>query len=369
MKFSFLPCFLLATVVSEAIGVSHSLRYKGGDSKGAVEAELDFLPNSPRSLQAHYSTKSLGTRTFFFVRVSARDATPHPFSLQEWIDMHFRTDTTSFKSVIEGCSFWKLKVVNVGGMDVMLDGSVHDYDRPSHYLDAARAKVEIALDAPVTSLADHVVYCQPRNASWWTAIGPQDSNRINMHATTCTSLSVLVHEFGHNLDLLHSGQDDNRYGDETGMMGPSYGASDGPKKCFNGYKHYQLRWFEDRQLDLYNFSRPQIIKLATFVDYHKTTPAQYVVINLSDMFYIQYNRAKGVNEGTNEMQDLVTVTEDSPGYSLLRQGLNVNESFSWVQEEKTVFVSVCRRIDAATLSQPDVMEIAVGFDQSWCDTM
>lgn len=366
MKLSLLTC-VLATAISGAIGVKHSLRYKVGDSDVPVEAELDFLPNNTRYLQAEYSTKSLGTRSFFFVRVTARDATPHPFSLHEWIDMHFRTDTTSFKTVIEGCSFWKLKVINVGGIDVTLDGSYRDYDRPSHYLDAAREKVEAAFDAPVASLADHVVYCQPRNASWWTAIGPQDSNRINMHATACTSLSMLAHEFGHNLNLLHSGQDDNRYGDQTDIMGPSYFASDGPKKCFNGYKHYQLRWFEDRKLDLYDFSRPQIIKLATFVDYHKTTPTQPVIINLSDLFYIQYNRAKGINEGTTEMHDLVTVTENSAGWSLLRRGLNVSESFTWVQGERNLFLSVCRRIDAESLSQPDLMEVAVGFDQSWCD--
>lgn len=366
MKLTLLA-FVLATAISKTAGAYHSLRsYKEGESKEAVEAELDSRTGT-RSLQATFSTKSLGTRTMFLVRVSARDSAPHEFSLHEWIDMHFGTDTTSFKSVIEGCSFSKLQVVNVGGIDVMLDGSVHGYDRPSDFLDAARTKVETALGAPIESLADHIVYCQPLDATWWTAIGPQDSNRINMHGSTCTSLSVLAHEFGHNLDLLHAGQDSRRYGDGTGMMGASYKASDGPKKCFNGYHHYQLRWFEDRQLDLYDYSRPRIIKLATFVDYDKATPGQPVLISLSDTFYLQYNRAKGINEGTNEMQDLVTVTENAPGFSLLHQGLNVSESFTWVQVGQQVYVSVCRRVDAATLSEPDVMEIAIGTDKNWCD--
>jgi Gametolysin peptidase M11 len=257
-------------------------------------------------------------------------------------------------------------LVSNGGLDVTVDGSYKDYVKPRDWLNAAVAKAGAVLDKDVYTMADHIVFCQPRNATWWAATGIVNGNRINLHATTCASLSVLVHELGHNLNLLHSAEGTNSYGDETGYMGASYGASDGPRKCFNGYKHYQLRWFENRHLNLNAFTTPRKVLLAAFADYDKTTTAHSVIVNVGGMFFLQYNRAKGINEGTEEMKNLVTVTANTVRFSVLLRGLGVGQSHTQAHNNKMLYVSACRRIDATRSTQPDVMEIAIGYGRNWC---
>jgi hypothetical protein len=153
------------------------------------------------------------------------------------------------------------------------------------------------------------------------------------------------------------------------MMGISYSITDGPKKCFNGYKNYQLRWYEDRHLNLYDFTEPRLIQLAAFADYDKTGPQHSVIINVDDLFFLQYNRAKGINSGTNIMRDLVTFTENQPSRSDLEGGLGIGGSLVRPHEGKMLFVSVCHRVNATTSDQPDVMEITIGYHKNWCDLL
>lgn len=349
-----------------------SLRTREGPDAVYADDQAEFdadepqvAPEAHRDLPAVNSTRSLGTRTFYFVRVSVQDSIPHAFSLQQWMNAHFQTATTSFKTVLEACSFGKLRVVNNGGIDVMADGSYKNYTAPSKWLAEAVKQANKKLGKDVYTMANHILFCQPRNASWWTAIGPQNGNRINMHSTTCMSLSVLTHEFGHNMNLLHAAEGNKPYGDETGFMGASYNPSDGPKKCFNGYHHYQLRWFEDRHRNLADFTTPVKIQLATFVDYAKTTPSQPVIVNAAD-FFLQYNRAKGMNNATREMKDVVTVTQNIPSNSILQAGLGPGNSYVYVVNGRNLYFAACRYINATTASQPDVMEITIGYDKNWC---
>jgi Gametolysin peptidase M11 len=373
MNLSSRPLRLMAiTLCFGAFAKEGSLRVREGPDALYADDQAEFDEDEPqvdssafRDLQAINSTKSLGTRTFYFVRVSVRDSTPHTFSLQQWMNAHFQTVTTSFKTVLESCSFGKLRVVNNGGIDVTAAGSFKDYGRPSTWLAEAVKQANLKLGKDVFTMANHIIFCQPRNATWWTAIGPQNGNRVNMHSTTCMSLAVLVHEFGHNMNLLHASEGTNTYGDETGMMGASPGNSDGPKRCFNGYHHYQLRWFEDRHLNLADFTTPRKIQLATFVDYAKTTPAQPVIVNAAN-YYLQYNRAKGMNEGTKEKKDLVTVVENTQSMSKLYAGLGPGNSYVRVFNGRNLYIAACRYLNATTATQPDVMEITIGYDKNWC---
>jgi hypothetical protein len=156
-----------------------------------------------RDLQTLYpavnSTKGLSTRSLYFVRVSGQDAAPHPFTLNQWINGHFRTDTTSFKTVMEDCSFGKLRVVSNGGIDVTVDGYVRDYNHFGEWVTNATAKAEAILGRSLYSMADHVVFCSPRNVTTLTAVALQDGNRIHINSRVCQSLSILMHEFGHNV--------------------------------------------------------------------------------------------------------------------------------------------------------------------------
>merc|ERR1711862_842480 len=61
--------------------------------------------------------------------------------------------------------------------------------------------------------------------------------------------SIHLHELGHCLGLSHS-HDNVAYGDESCLMGTSSFKEDGPKKCFNGPKSWQLGWYNNEQKDI-----------------------------------------------------------------------------------------------------------------------
>lgn len=200
------------SIISGASAGQGSLRSREGD---VADEPPDVHPDASRELQAVNSTKGLGTRSLYFVRISGRDAAPHPFTLRQWINGHFRTDQPSFKTVMEGCSFGKLKVVSKGGIDVTVDGYVRDYKNFGEWVINATAKAEARLGKSLYSMADTVVFCSPRNVTDLTAVALQNGNRIHINSRVCQSLSMLMHEFGHNLNLLHSGRGTDEYGDVT----------------------------------------------------------------------------------------------------------------------------------------------------------
>ena len=59
--------------------------------------------------------------------------------------------------------------------------------------------------------------------------------------------SVHMHEIGHNIGLSHS-HDETSYGDGSCLMGASPEITNGPRKCFNGPKSWQLGWYLLTQL-------------------------------------------------------------------------------------------------------------------------
>ena len=52
-----------------------------------------------------------------------------------------------------------------------------------------------------------------------------------------------MHEIGHNLNLNHSSDSLDVYGDQSCLMGYSYSDDDSPAMCFNGHKSWELGWY------------------------------------------------------------------------------------------------------------------------------
>lgn len=77
----------------------------------------------------------------------------------------------------------------------------------------------------------------------------------------------------------------------------------GPSRCFNGYHFSFLKWFTDRQVKVSPWNHTKTT-LATFVDYARTNSSQVVILQV-DNYYLVYNRAKGVNVGTEEAKNQV----------------------------------------------------------------
>jgi hypothetical protein len=175
------------------------IEVEGEDQALESEPSPEVHPESARDLQTTFSTKSVGSRTLYFVLISVRGSAPHPFTLQQLISNHFRTDRPSFKTTIERCSMGRLRVRSNGGMALTVPGTLRDYPDFYMWVGAAEKIASSRLRKSVYSMAQHVVFCAPRDAPFWGAVALQNGNRINMHGKVCMSMSAMVHEFGHNV--------------------------------------------------------------------------------------------------------------------------------------------------------------------------
>jgi hypothetical protein len=79
--------------------------------------------------------------------------------------------------------------------------------------------------------------------------------------------------------------------------------------CFNGAKHWALGWYDDRKIDI-DASQGWVGNIIAFVDSQAATGDDKVIIKVNN-YYIQYNRAKAINSGTQEKRDELTVTQTS----------------------------------------------------------
>jgi Gametolysin peptidase M11 len=323
------------------------------------------VPHRWRHLQENPST--IGARDIFIVRVSTTDSTPTK-TLDELKSGMISMNRVSFQSQFYRCSFGQLQWRLTGGIDVRLQASIRSFGRPSQLLAEAQeaAKAKLGVD-DLRNVADHVVFCQPPGTDGWIAVGAVNHWYSNFNNDYCLSLSVLMHEVGHNFGLLHSGRGGVEYGDVSGFMGYGANSETWPQKCFNGVKSWQLGWYQDRHLkvDVDDVSRP--ISLAAFVDYKRTSPDKPVLINIADKYFLMYNRAKGFNAETQAMQDQVTVTESTPSLSSSRAGLDVGDRFSLVnfRPGRTLVIEVCSRLDGGSAGV-DAMVVSIALDRSLC---
>jgi hypothetical protein len=132
----------------------------------------------------------------------------------------------------------------------------------------------------------------------------------------CTSVSSQMHEIGHNLNLGHSSQGTEKYGDQSGMMGYSYRSSETPKMCFNAAKAWQLGWYEDKA-EVFTpgksgWGYEQTFSIGSLVNYSTSNNKVLIEIpqpNLRLNYYIGFNAANGFNSGVREGADQVLVFE------------------------------------------------------------
>jgi hypothetical protein len=92
----------------------------------------------------------------------------------------------------------------------------------------------------------------------------------------------------------------------------------GPSKCFNGVHLWAMGWFTDRSVEVNPFDHV-VVQIASFADYSKTKRGQYVVVKVGD-FYLVFNRASGVNAGTQSVPNMITISELHNGEYSTRVG-------------------------------------------------
>jgi len=136
------------------------------------------------------------------------------------------------------------------------------------------------------------------------------------------------------MGLNHAGEGTNEYGDQTGLMGYSYGSFT-TRMCFNNAKSWQLGWYGLKRETL-DFSQRGGFNgtLVGVNDYqHVAATGRYVVVKIvggtaGDLF-VGFNRKAGINADTPEGVNQVTVQNQlGTGKSWLQAKLSAGGQFN-----------------------------------------
>jgi hypothetical protein len=120
------------------------------------------------------------------------------------------------RSQYMACSFGKLKFELRGALDVKLNMKAKEFSSGAALLNRAMHKAQVIEGVDnLGALADHIMFVLPPRPGGWIAVAAVNHWRSNFNSHWASSLSAGMHEIGHNLGLLHSGEGDSAYGDET----------------------------------------------------------------------------------------------------------------------------------------------------------
>jgi len=313
--------------------------------------------------------QSTGNLETLMVRVTDKDNKVARFSKSEMYDNVFN-DSVCLKSQYAACSYNLINIEpgqtpTVGGqtvngvIDVKVTKSVSEGASTMQQDAQKQTQDEFGGDAELQNAFDLVMYCQPSGSQFcdsngncknWIAYAYINDYRSFYNDNWCMSVSVHMHEVGHNLGLHHSGvMGGSEYADKTGAMGYSYEKDDGPNMCFNAPKSYQLGWYPGAMVTVDPLSLPggsQDFKLNGVSDYDEigdgivTLRLEYDGTKLNGKdWYIGYNRRDGINSGTQAEPNKVHIYEKesqsatsdgrSVGKSWRIKTLNANENYSW----------------------------------------
>jgi len=268
-----------------------------------------------------------GNVTMLFVSVRERNAgfdPPH----QDTIEHLFSDRPGSVVRQMYDCSFGKYNIRPAEGSGIVngyLKVNVPHSIQGWSVFDVMNDRVLPVLEAYGGEAAyDHVVFCIPQGTLFygredWTAYAWVNAGRSVYNGQRCGSMTITMHELGHNLGLDHA----NRYyeyADTTGVMGYGDKTVFGPRSCFNAHKNWHLGWYSDKSLDLSNsiHERAWGGRLVPFVDYDKTFLETDAVVVRIGTLYVQYNRARGFNDGTRLLSNYAVIVS-APDEPLIAQ--------------------------------------------------
>ena len=182
--------------------------------------------------------RGFGNRTVLVVRVSGTSESPVE-TLEEMRGAVFglgrQALANSMKAQYGRCSFSKINFVPALGFDQFENGALNiqlNYRLQGKEAlgvmdDALEAATEVLGVGSLGGSFEHVIFCIARGTFYseggfeWTAFALLNSWRSVFNSGQCNSLSYLMHEIGHNLGLVHSGDDvflADSYDDTTGMV-------------------------------------------------------------------------------------------------------------------------------------------------------
>ena len=311
------------------------------------DADLD---NSiRRRRQRRNLAASSGTLKTLVIRVIAKNGIEPTASIKQLRSDVFE-DQVCLKSQYEACSHGRLKIepfqgntktgrtINGGVVDVKIDINPVNENKDIFEKKAKEKAKEMYGD--LATQFDLVMFCMPRGTGDWLAYAYVNRNDSYFNDKWCSSVSTQVHEVGHNLGLAHSGEGPETYGDQSGMMGFSYNMDDAPNMCFNPAKNYQLGWYIEQQefvnplTDILaknnENSRDYILNGVNDFQFGRNG-SQYKLISLQlkqqnsrDDYYVGFNRRAGMNSGTVENANQVTIVKKTGGVNEYGQSWKVS---------------------------------------------
>eukprot|EP00551_Chaetoceros_affinis_P010625 CAMPEP_0203670402 /NCGR_PEP_ID=MMETSP0090-20130426/6477_1 /ASSEMBLY_ACC=CAM_ASM_001088 /TAXON_ID=426623 /ORGANISM="Chaetoceros affinis, Strain CCMP159" /LENGTH=614 /DNA_ID=CAMNT_0050535253 /DNA_START=69 /DNA_END=1909 /DNA_ORIENTATION=+ len=160
---------------------------------------------------------------------------------------------------------------------------------------------------------DHVMLCLPPIAGFGGIAYAYVNWYLSVYKDAwCNYPSAQLHEIGHNIGLAHSNEGTTTYADQTGMMGYSYSSDEGPRQCFNNAKNWQLGWYADRRATATPLTASWDGDLVGFAEVNSipATSDQVILLKVEgdDVdYYVGFNRKVGINSGTQEGGNQVTI--------------------------------------------------------------
>ena len=314
-----------------------------------------------------------GSRTILVLRVTASGIGAPSISTDE-LYLRVFSDGNSFKHQMARCSAgaFQFNPTNWGVMEVYVNANwgTNRADIISQATSVALSNIGNGY-TDIRQVANHIMFIMPNMNDGY--VGSAEVCNVGLSCTSQfgdvhgTSLTVLMHELGHNLGLKHAAGDGTEYGDKTSNMGVSSAEIGGPVSCYNAANHWYLGWFTEGRLDLTTVpSNPITVNIAAFVDYSETASDsdKYVLVKAGN-FYVQFNRAKDYNMGTRAMPDALVITWDgNPGPSgrtELVTGLDMSNSY--YSDGSTVAIQVCNVVMNGNV---DYMVVSIGQSSTNC---
>lgn len=154
-------------------------------------------------------------------------------------------------------------------------------------------------------------------------------------------------------------------------MGYSYSQDEGPRMCFNNAKNWQLGFYSDRRTIAFPLAASWTGDLVGLAEYNKASNGQNVIVKVEGHtidYYVGFNRKVGINSGTVEGGDQVTIQSRSLGQgyaaSLLEAKLSAGGTFvinNFGGTTETVTIEV---VSINTATQPGTATVKVYKEQS-----
>lgn len=314
----------------------------GNGVGGPFHRDLESTEEQKRNLaQLQRNLATTGDKSILAVRIYVDDA-QYGYTADFLSNEVFGNgvDNINLKTQYEACSYNKLRInkatdrpnfdaadcsdpvctgISNGVVTVRVAATASQGDSTIRNLVTSKLNAMFNVSNP-NQLANHVMYCMPPGAMGGIAYAYINSWNSVYSNQWCNYPSGQMHELGHNFGYAHANEG-GTYKDQTGMMGYSYSSDEGPVMCFNGAKSWQTGWYTDKSIvinptatDGSECYEGDLHGVATYNAAGATT----VLVKIDDpqgstSHFVNFNARTGINSGTQEAGNQVTVTRTSSG--------------------------------------------------------